>query len=282
MSKRTLSLPVVVLGGAFAAAAQPSEQESGRDLAPIAIPIELRDKYPFLTATVDGTDVKLKFDLGSSSALVLQRSTLDRIKAAPTGESSKFQSLDGVYESPKFKISHLRIGSTAFADVVTTVDASRPGYEPDPLAQGLLGTGLLKSHELVIDYPQRAMTLVPRPKEAASGSCKGTVVAFDQKSAKWRGEPVTEAQTEIGPVILWWDTGAPLSALRKTLTRDARFQADTVTMNRLTLGSTDFGPWQFESWDMSLPGFDGFLGYDFFAKHVVCVDFPGNRIVIVR
>jgi hypothetical protein len=42
----------------------------------------------------------------------------------------------------------------------------------------------------------------------------------------------------------------------------------------LILGGNDFGPWRFEVWDISLPGFDGFIGHDFFAKHVVCIDFP--------
>jgi len=274
---------------AVLAASEPSRQaipeirqEPSRGRAPITIPIELRDNFAFLMATVDGVDVRLKFDLGSSSALLLQQSIVDRIKAVPTGERSKFQSIDGVFESPQFKVSRVQMGSVAFTDVTTTLDAPRPGYDPGPFAQGFLGTGLLKSYEVVLDYPQRTMTLVPRAKESVSGSCTGTVVPFSQSSSKWRGEPVTEAQTDFGPVILWWDTGTPLSALRKSVTREARSQSteDTATTTRFTLGDRDFGPWQFGVWDMSLPGFDGFIGYDFFAKHVVCIDFPGSRVVI--
>jgi hypothetical protein len=52
---------------------------------------------------------------------------------------------------------------------------------------------------------------------------------------------------------------------------------------RLVLGGTDFGPWQFKWMDMSLPPFfDGSIGHDFFATHVVCIDFPEKRIVIPR
>ena len=290
MSKHILSALILVpLSGVVQAASEPSEQairharqDPNRSGAPITIPLELRDNFAFLVATVDGVDVRLKFDLGSSSALLLQQSVVDRIKAVPHGEHAKFQSIDGVFESPQFKVSRVQLGSAVFADVITTLDAPRPGYEPGPFAQGFLGTGLLKSYEVVLDYPHRTMTLVPRSNESVSGSCKGTVVPFSQSSSKWRGEPVTEAGTDLGPLILWWDTGAPVSALRKTAIRDVRSQSsgDTVTMNRLTLGGGDFGPWQFEIWDMSLPGFDGFIGYDFFAKHVVCIDFPGSRVVI--
>jgi hypothetical protein len=46
-------------------------------------------------------------------------------------------------------------------------------------------------------------------------------------------------------------------------------------------GGTDFGPWQFKWMDMSLPPFfDGVIGHDFFATHVVCIDFPDKRLVI--
>jgi len=91
---------------------------------------------------------------------------------------------------------------------------------------------------------------------------------------------VTEAMTDIGRVIMWWDTGAPFSVLRKERMEKAG-DRKTLETAHLVLGSRDFGPWRFELWgQMNLPGFDGFIGYDFFAKHVVCVDFPGNRVVV--
>jgi aspartyl protease len=252
---------------------------AGRE--PIVLPLELRDKFPFLTVNVDGTEVKLKFDLGSGSALILQESTLDRIEAVPTGESESFQGLDGVFAAKKFKVARVVIGGATFTDVVTTMDAARKGYDPDPLSQGLLGTGLLKPYEVVIDYPQRTMQLVPRAKQGDPGSCKGTVVPLDRSSNKWRGEPVIKVRTEAVPMLLWLDTGSQLSAVRRSLTLELlQSTVDHVTLKRLRLGNTDFGPWEFQVWDMNLPGFDGFLGYDFFAKHVVCVDFPGKRIVI--
>lgn len=245
------------------------------------IPIELRENFPLLVATVDGIDVPLQFDLGNGSPLVLQQSVLDLIKAVPTGESSKFQDPKGVFESPMFKVARLQIGTAVFTNVIAQLDVHSPSYQPAQIGQkGYLGTGLLKSFEVVLDYPHRTMTLVPRvSSESSSGTCKGTVVPF---SPKWHGEPVTEADTDLGRVMLWWDTGAPTSLLRKTFAQEVRSQpaGDTVTTKRFTLGGTDFGPWQFEMWDVTLPGFDGLIGYHFFARHVVCIDFPGNRLVI--
>jgi hypothetical protein len=142
----------------------------------------------------------------------------------------------------------------------------------------------LKSYEIVLDYSHRTMTLISRGHETSAGMCTGTVVPFSVSSTKWRGEPVTEADTELGPQILWWDTGSPATILSKSSVQKARVPVlgKSVDMKRFSLGGFDFGPWRFEVWDISLPGFDGFIGHDFFAKHVVCIDFPGNRVVIVR
>jgi hypothetical protein len=248
------------------------------------ISIELHEKLaPVLVANVDGIEVRLQFDLGDRTPLVLRQSVLDSIKAVPTGETAKFQGTGGVFEVPMFKVARVRVGTAVFTDVIARLDAPRPGYEPAQIAQGFLGNGLLKSYEVVLDYRHRAITLVPRHSDSVSGTCKGAAVPFSVSSPKWRGEPVTEANTDMGRVTLWWDTGAPASVLRKTVTH-ARSQSsgDSVTTKRFELGGTDFGPWEFELWDVSLPGFDGVIGHNFFAKHLVCIDFPGSRVVIDR
>lgn len=215
---------------------------------------------------------------------MLQRGVLDSINAVPTGESTKLQGVDGFFEAPMFKVARVKIGTQVFTDVIALLDVPRRGYTPGSLAHGYLGTGLLKSYQLTLDYPSQAMTLVRRSNGNSSGTCNGTIVPFSTGSHKWRGEPVTEADIDLGHVTLWWDTGAPASVLSSKFANQARAQsgASALQSNRLILGGKDFGPWRFEVWDISLPGFDGFIGHDFFAKHVVCIDFPRNRVAIVR
>lgn len=247
------------------------------------IPIELRDNFAILVATVDGIEMPLKFDLGDGTDLVLQQNVLDHIKAVPTGESARFQGLYGVFEVPLYKVARVQIGTAVFTDVIARPDSRDPSYQPGGQGEkGYLGTGLLKSFEVVLDYGHRTMTLVPRiGHESSAGTCKGTAVLF---SANWNGEPVTEADTDLGRMMLWWDTGSPISFLRKSVAHPVGSQprGETVTTKWFKLGDTDFGPWQFDLLDVNLPGFDGAIGYDFFAKHVVCIDFTGNRLVIGR
>ena len=244
------------------------------------IPIELQgNRPPILTATVDGMPVRLRFDLGDGTALVLQKAVLEKIHAKPTGKTARMQGVDGPFEAPLFNVARVEIGGTLFRDAIVRRDEARKGYAPDSGTDGFLGTGLLKTFQIVIDYPDRTMTLVQNAQTDPAGPCTGTQIPFSD-NPKWRGEPVTEADTDIGRVTLWWDTGAPVSILRKEIMSPTH-GGETLASAQFRLGERNFGPWQFQRWgEMNLPGFDGFIGSDFFAKHVVCVDFPRSRVVV--
>lgn len=249
------------------------------------VPIQLHENLaPVLLANIDGLQVPLQFDLGDRTPLMLQQSVLDSIKAAPTGETTHLQGVDGEFAVPTFKIARVQIGTAVFTDVVARLDAPRKGYQPGKIARGFLGTGLLKSYQVVLDYPHGIIALISRRNETPPGACAGVGVPFSTSSPKWSGEPVTTVETDWGTETLWWDTGSPVTVLTKTATRKALVpvSGDSVDTKRFALGNTDFGPWPFQVWDISLPGFDGFIGHDFFMKHVVCIDFPGSRVVISR
>ena len=274
-SKRKLGNEVgIVMAAALSSAAASS---------PSVVSFKLSADFPIVMARIAGTDVPLQFDSGDQSTLVLHRSVLDRIKAQPTGESVKMHDLKGnVMESPTYRIPRFQIGRARFTDVIARLDIHDASYQATDAGQkGFLGTGLFKSYEVVFDYAHRTMTLVPRADgEGPSKNCKGISVPF---APEWKGEPVTEVYTDLGRVVLWWDTGSPVSVLNKKVVREARpsLSEDFFTTRQFTLAGTDFGPLRLDTWDMSLPpGFDGLLGYNFFAQHVVCIDFPNKQIVI--
>jgi hypothetical protein len=250
---------------------------------PIVVPITLLGNSAVVTVNIDGNDVPLVFDSGSSGSVALTQAVIDRVKALPTGETSRGMDAKGnVITYPKFKIPRLQIGTAVFTDVIGELDVHDPSYQAAQVGQqGFLGTSLLKAYKVVLDFPHRRMTLVPPGStKDHSGGCNGTTVPF---LPAWHGEPAAEVDIDQGRLTVWWDTGAPTSMLSKRFTEAARLQqtGDTVTSKRLTLGGIDFGPLQFAVEDLSLPpGFDGFIGYNFFAHHVVCMDFPGNRLLI--
>jgi hypothetical protein len=268
-----MALTLSLSHAALATAEEADTASSGR------IPLELNNNLaPVLIANVDGENVRLQFDLGNSHALVLQQSVLDAIKAVPTGEVARLQGVDGHYQAPMYKVARVTLGKQVFTEVVALLDVARQGYKPGSLAQGFLGTGLLKPYQLVLDYPRQALSL---ERGSSPDACQGTILPFLDG---WRGEPVTKVTLDLGDATLWWDTGAPMSILSDAFVSKRGIQntSDAVQTNRLALGGSDFGPWRFEVWEMSLPGFDGFIGHDFFAKHVVCIDFPRARLAIAE
>jgi len=274
-SSLLLAMLVTVFGSWSSAAA---------DL-PVVVPIRLLGNFPVVIVNIGDNDVPLVFDSGNSGSVALTQAVIDRVKALPTGETSKGMDPKGnVIEYPKFKIPRLQIGSAVFTDVIAELDVHDSSYQATQVGQqGFLGTSLLKGYKVVLDYPHRRMTLIPSSStKDQSAGCKGTAVPF---SPAWHGEPAAEADIDLGRLTVWWDTGTPTSILSKrfAVAAGSHQSGDTITSKRLALGGTDFGPLQFELDDLSLPpGFDGFIGYNFFAYHVVCMDFPEKKLLIQR
>jgi hypothetical protein len=112
-------------------------------------------------------------------------------------------------------------------------------------------------------------------------TCVGHKVEFDPK---WNGEPVSKARTDIGDLTFVWDTGAPMSFIQAALAEkmDSGHTAQGhVVARTFALANKDFGPLELRPMTFVQPeGVDGFIGYDFFARHKVCVDFPGHAFWI--
>ena len=267
---------LIVLGSAFGSSAAD---------APSSVPIQLLSNLPVVTAKIDGLDVPLVFDLGDPSALVLAGRVIDRVKAFPTGETNRATDVQGnVIESPMFKLPRLQIGNAVFTDVIGRRDLHDPRYHPpDAGQQGYFGTSLLKSYMVVLDYRHQQMTLIPTGNSKdRSTKCSGTAVPF---LPDWNGYTVTKVNTDFGELTAIWDTGSDESVLRKVGSQKINNSelTETVTTKRLRFGGTDFGPLKLHIADYAQPaGTDMFIGYNFFAQHVVCIDFPGHRFLIRR
>jgi len=279
-----LEISASFAGARSGSAAEALQNVSAQATSAMILPLRLSRHFPIIVAKIEGQDVPLVFDSGDQSTVALQQSVLNKIKAVPTKESTELHFAEGpAVKSPKFRIRRLQIGQTVFTDVIGRLDVHDPSYQATDVGQkGFFGTGLLKAYEVVLDYRNRTMTLIPRESgEGRSERCRGTAVPFASKEAP--GEPVTEVDADLGTFLAWWDTGAPSSAISKRFVEGVRpNQAeDRLKTSRFILGGRNFGPWTLTVADITLPPwFSGFIGYDFFASHVVCMNFPGKQIVI--
>ncbi len=211
---------------------------------PIVLPITLQANSPMLKVLVDGSEVPLIFDSGNPTSIALTQSVIDHVKATPTGDTSRGMDAKGnVLVYPKYKLDRIQIGKAVFTDVVAELDVHDPSYRAEQAGQqGFLGTSLLKRYKVVIDYPHLRLTLVPPGSTGKKASeCKGSVVPF---SPAWHGEPAAELGTDIGRLVVWWDTGSPTSLLSKRFVQSSGSHSsdDKLISKHLWLGGIDFGP----------------------------------------
>jgi hypothetical protein len=249
---------------------------------PVTVPIELINNFPVLEVTVGDQPVSVMFDLGGSDEIVLSTAALSSLEVERLTETYAWVDAKGNrLESQRFRIPELRIGSLVVRDVTGHEDAEAATYRKTPAGVGYIGPALIQTFKLVVDYEQRSMTFIPSdiPDPELHG-CFGTEVPFDPTMG---GEPIAKVVTDLGELVLVWDTGAPMSLVRDSLVRARGFTPDGlfVRSDQFELGNKDFGPMQLRLFNFAEPAeVDGFVGYDFFANHVVCIDFGGKRFLV--
>jgi hypothetical protein len=273
----------LVMSVFLAATVLTSPGASADEHGAVTVPLEIRGNFPVIRARIDGRELPLMYDLGGDSALVLTDEALAMVRTLPVEGTYRFSDAKGnIIETPLFKVSAIEIGDALFTDVTGRADRSDPSYQRTDIGDmGMLGLPFFQSWKLVLDYPQRRMTMIPKdhPAPEAAG-CRGSPVPF---LPAWEGAPVTTVDTDVGELTVVWDTGAPVSLIRKqSAARGGANLAESILRSkRFALGGEDFGPLELRLFDYQEPqGTDGFVGYSFFATHVVCIDFPGQRLLV--
>lgn len=241
---------------------------------PATVPLAIVHNSPNFSAEIDGHKVRLWFYLGADASLTLSGATLDELGIKPTGPGRRFMDVKGnKLEARTFNVARLRIGTAVFTAISGVVDVHAP-----PLGQGYIGPSLFAAYQIILDYRGGKITLIPPGTQLTeSDSCRGAPVPFP--------EGVSKAQTDFGDLTLVWDTGAGVSFIRKSRIDQGQTKVvnQTVLTEHFRLSGVDFGPLAFRLIDFSEPpSVDGFIGANFFAKHVVCLDFPRKRLRIQR
>lgn len=265
----------------------------GAPVAPssFVLPIRMVEEDPIIEVRVNGMSIDVLFDLGISGGLALFPSQLDRIEEksqvdmsvggtsmlGPTGGGRPIYEVELV-EVGKLKIENARIGEDYHDDDFQEQSAAQND------AYGYFGREFLLDYKVIVDYAQSNLTIIPpdAPSEQQS-ACSGAKLSLIQ-GQDWG--LVSNVETDIGEIVVVWDTGSPANVVSKKRTdmNDLRFETeDRQSFEQFRINGHDFGPQNFEVWDFGEygPPFDGFIGYDFFADHVVCIDFP-NKLIFVQ
>jgi hypothetical protein len=250
--------------------------------SPVTVPIELVHNFPVLQASVGGQTVTVMFDLGGSDEIVLTSDALRSLEVERLTETYAWtDAMGNRLESKKIRLPEIRIGSLTFSGVTGHEDAEAETYRKTPGGAGYIGPALTRSFKLVVNYGRRSMTFIPNDiKNPKAYGCFGTEIRFDPDMD---GEPITKVRSDLGEHRFVWDTGAPMMIVRKSLVSARGVVTDGVLFqsNEFRVGRKDFGPMQLHMFDFAEPAeVDGFIGYDFFAANVVCIDMRGQRFLV--
>lgn len=273
-------LSAALMGGAAEARGGGGRTQSSRS---VTVPLQFDGDFPVIIVKVNGHKVPVTIDLAQIAALSLHQSTVEEVKAVTVVDSHAVGDPDGKAPVPLLKVQHLEIGGMTFTNVEGYIDVRAPAAQTSTTPQGVIGLRLLQSFKVVLDYKHKSITFIQSSRFAAeSDACTGAKVPF---MPEWHGVPVARAHTNLGDLILVWDTGAARGVVRKTAVEDlhATVSNQLLSLQHVNFGDTDVGAMDFHVVDYpQLPGTDGFVGDDFFANHVVCIDFPGTRLLVRR
>ncbi len=253
-----------------------------------AVSIRLVDTDPVIEVKINGSPIDVQFDIGTEATLAIFPGQLESIAKRRIGTASGGLSMSGpLGERPVYEVDLIEIGDIQITNARIVEDYHdseyREWFSSRLDAYGFLGRGLLGRYRVVIDYSNRALTLIsPAAQPEQQAACTGTELPLVQ-GQDWG--LVSKAETEIGELVLVWDTGTPASGVLKRRTDLAGLDyedEETLLVEQFDINGHNFGPMELEVWDWreNSPPFDGFIGYDFFADNVVCVDFPDHRIFV--
>jgi hypothetical protein len=249
----------------------------------VTVPLQFDGDLPVILVRINGHKVPVTIDLAQIAPVSLQQSTVDQVKAVVVVDSHAVSDGSASSGLPLIKVQHIEIGDMLFSNVDGYIDVHAPATQTPTAPQGVIGLSLLRSFKVILDYKHKSITFIQSSRSTVeSDACSGAMVPF---LPEWHGVPVAKAHTDLGDLILVWDTGVARGVIRKKTADDlhATVSNQIVSLSHLNFGGTDVGAMDFRVVEYAqLPGTDGFVGDDFLSNHVVCIDFPGSRILVHR
>ncbi len=247
------------------------------------VPIEIQRGSPVATIAIG--DKELRVIVDSGGRLLGLRSEviagLDGLRA--TGRASSTDVYGSATEADAFVVPDLFLGGSRFRDVAGFVWAVPQGLRNSkPAIDGIIGREFLNEFRVVYDYPGARILLEERGSDEAS-ACRGTPVPLVEHP---EGVVVTEIDLDFGTVRALWDTGATYSFIKSEAAEAAGLELERMDARTqkyrsrsVKFGSKDLGQLDFVVLPLVQPeGIDVYIGYNFFANHVVCIDYQAGEL----
>lgn len=237
-----------------------------------------RDAGPIVDLRIGEKKIPVLFDLGGFSTISLTESVLSQLPVQFTGGTRKFSDAYGqVFTTRDYIIPECSLGGIQLRDIEATEDKFNQ-HITDEAQNGYLGLGVLRHFQIILDYQRHKAVL-----------WQGDTLPPQYASMEFSYQPFThEMQSSL--IIddekreVEWDTGANVSLIKTNDVPKGRLAnidgRQLFIANNLEAGGDLIGSLDFVVLDFNEPPVDAIIGHNFFAKHVVFLDFAKKRIGI--
>jgi hypothetical protein len=253
---------------------------------PIHLPLTILRNNPVTSIEVAGHEIKIGVDTGGGVLGLTSEALAQAGAVALAGEPTIWTDANGeAHEARRFRVPQIRVGGRLFRNL----DAIEAEPIPNgPAVTNVLGREFLRQFIAIIDYRGCMLTLLSpetADAEAEAMGCKGTRVPFERTSTP--GLVITRVKLDEATMRLVWDTGAQYSSLPASVVAAHQLPVTPAVgqkppfynSKRLIIGGSDFGPLELVVLPLELPSdFEGMLGYNVFADHVVCMNYGRSEL----
>jgi hypothetical protein len=267
---------------------------------PIVFNEELEDGHidgnAYITVIIDSIPLNLFLDTGAPAASIdLTAKTLEKIEVTYTGQTKKTQNYKGdVFEGREYILPRVKIGDLEFTNIQATEHKSRSSSD------GVISFRFLHNYNVLIDFPNRNMrlyTLGYLPKYLRHQSWK-PVNAFDRGgfTLTLRLDSIEEdfifaldnaaialddEQKPYGVIRLKSPLGQHLEKNGLiTPKQDDPAIVGIFSSSDLKLDGIKIPDLDFMVVDYQYPKRDGLMGYHFFIKYPMFIDFKNKMLYI--
>jgi len=267
---------------AAGACATPVEAPPPAEVGVVRVPLTLEGGMPWVEAKIGGRPVRLLLDLGGFDAVALIPDELKEIQVTWTGKSrTTFSAMGEAATAREYVLPEVELGGILFPEVKGYEDLLH-GKNRAVARAGYLGLGILRRFRIVIDYPARQLVLIwpdaptPEPYDVQDWPTVECEAGKDGVVARAKVNGIDR--------LFVWDTGATHCVLKTGLEGAAPVRQieghPFAAVASFSLVNEEFGPLDFALLDFKMPKADGFIGYSFFAKHAVYVDFANRKLSV--
>jgi hypothetical protein len=248
------------------------------------VPLALERDMPIVELHAQDRKLRLIVDLGGADALALTEPSLASLNVGWTGGSKHVSDAFGrSTRSREFVLERARLGDLDLHGVRGYVIPESRLHQaglPENL-DGYVGHGLLGAMNLLVDYPQQRLMLVPReaPSPLDISECAHSAFEFKRVGVVSRIAIAGRTLTTV------WDTGANRTVIRPHsvppgLPRRTTQRNEIISVESVQIGEQDTGPLDLYLLDFSQPNVDVIMGNNFFAEHAVWFDFANERLAV--